>query len=96
MEKRFLAPQAGIWKVFDVLAIRGENTGRLIPKSLEDKLARFFRSRRNISGERNHVRVRTNKAFIQAEVRCIEIFSLNPPHGEYLFTFQQRLNLLEN
>lgn len=27
--------------MFDVLAIRGENSGRLIPKSPKDKLARF-------------------------------------------------------
>lgn len=65
MEKRLVAPQAGIWKVFDVLAIRGENAGRLIPKSPEDKLARFFFAREEISLERVRVHVRTNKAFTQ-------------------------------
>lgn len=86
VEKRLVAPRAGIWKVFDVLAIQGENAERLIPKNPEDKLARFFfffRSGRNISGERNRVRARMNKAFIRPEVHRIDVkfFSLNPPQS---------------
>lgn len=87
VEKRLVAPQAGIWKVFDVLAIRGENAERLIPKSPEDKLARFFFAREEISPARGAacVRARTNKAFIQPKVRRIDMKFFSQPSTCRLF-----------
>lgn len=86
--------------MFDVLAIRGENAGRLIPKSLEDKLARYFFSlgKKYLWREEPRACARANKAFIQPEVRRIDVnfFSLNHPHADCLLTFQQHLNLLKN
>lgn len=68
--------------MFDVPAIRGENAGRLIPKSPEDKLRAFFSlGEKYLSrGEKGAACVRANKVFIQPELHGIDVkfFSHRP------------------
>lgn len=75
--------------MFDVLAIRGENAGRLIPESPEDKLAHFsfFTRGEKISRARRSracTRARANKA--PEGAACIDVkFFLTVPYAIWLF-----------
>lgn len=97
VQKRPVAPRGGIWKVFDVLAIRGENARRLIPKSPGDKLTLVFFSLGKKYLLRRALRARANKAFIQTEMRHIDVkfFSQRPICRLFTHLPAKHLNLLE-
>lgn len=69
VENGLVAPRGSIWKVFDVLAIRGENAERLIPKSPKDKLARFSFGKEYFSAWRQKVKKEKEKEEERARAR---------------------------